>query len=64
MSAQSHYLPVVAEERSEAAIGCVAVANPGNVFYLTHRVRWFYDCYAVDRSLAPLLSDYRELFDF
>ena len=64
MPAQSHYLPVVAEERSEAAIGCVAVVKPAHAVCQVKHIARIRDCYAVDRSLAPLLSDYRELFDF
>ena len=35
--------------------------NPGNEGCLTHRIDWFYDGYAADRSLAELVSDYTDL---
>ena len=52
-------LPVAAEERSEAAIECEAVANSGAALgQVCFGIR-FDDGYAADRSLAALLSGYR-----
>ena len=35
------------------------VVKPEHAAYLTNRGNRFYDCYAADRSLARLVSDYR-----
>ncbi|PAA22776.1 hypothetical protein CJU73_21290 [Pseudomonas fragi] len=56
---------VVADERSEAASGCEATVKPEPGIYLNERsVRFYERCVAVahqlDRSLAPLVSDYRK----
>ena len=44
--------PVVAEERSEAAIGCEAVVKPGNPEIQAHRVKRFT---SASRSIAASL---------
>ena len=54
---------VVAEERSEAAIDDAVVARPGRAVGRAHCGCWFCDRFVavahhLDRSLAPLLSDY------
>jgi len=56
-----HVNPFAAEERSEAAIGGVAVVKPESTIYLKHRTTRLYVCSATDRSLAALLSGYRYL---
>ncbi|CAI8955025.1 hypothetical protein EMIT0373P_50126 [Pseudomonas chlororaphis] len=63
---QSHYSdisdawpPVAAAEQREAAIERAALANMEYGMGLKHRVAWFCDCCAVDRSLALLGSGYR-----
>ena len=38
--------------------------NPGNEACLTHRIDWFYDGFAADRSLAKLVSGYRDFARF
>ena len=51
--------PVVADERSEAASGCEATVKPEPGIYLNERSVRFYERCALDRSLAPLVSDYK-----
>ncbi len=43
----------------EAAFGCEAVVNPPHAVFLKHRVAWFHDCFAAERSLALLDSCYK-----
>ena len=50
---------VAAEERSEAAFEREAVVNSAGAFRLDARNLMVYDGFAVARSLAALLSDYR-----
>ena len=57
-------ISVVAEECSEAAIVGEAVVKAESTIYLKHRTTRLYGCYATDRSLAALLSDYRLLAVF
>ena len=51
---------VAAEERSEAAIGCEAVAKSDTWFYQIAPGLRFYGRFAADRSLASLVSGYRK----
>jgi len=50
---------VAAEERSEAAIGGVAVVKPASRVSLVQLSAWTHDGFAADRSLASLVSGYR-----
>ena len=53
---------VVADEAREAAIECAALVKLMTAICLNHRVEWFCDGYAADRSLALLVSDYTLVF--
>ena len=52
---------VAADERSEAAIGGEAVVNQATSSCQVKAVFWFYDGFAAERSLAPLVSCYEGL---
>jgi len=52
-------LLVAAVEQREAAFGCEAVVKPGDAVFQENRVRWIYDCFAAERSLALLGSCYK-----
>jgi hypothetical protein len=51
--------PVAAAEQREAAFEDAVLANPVHAVCLAHRVAWFYDGCAAERSLARLGSCYR-----
>ena len=53
-------ISVAADEQREAAFGREAIVNQAVTFYLLCRAELFYDGFAADRSLAELVSCYRD----